>query len=50
MHDIVIGLVINILEFGLEVKGLFHRFRTWPDNVELNYRDYWSCIKSVNVL
>jgi insertion element IS1 protein InsB len=28
MHDIVIGLVINILEFGLEVKGLFHRFRT----------------------
>jgi insertion element IS1 protein InsB len=28
MHDIVIGLVINILEFGLRVKGMFHRFRT----------------------
>ena len=28
MHDIIIGLVINILEFGLEVRGLFHRFRT----------------------
>ena len=28
MHDAVIGLVINILEFGLKVKGMFHRFRT----------------------
>ena len=25
MHDIVIGLVINILEFGLRVKGLVSR-------------------------
>ena len=28
MHDIVIGLVINILEFGLSVKGVAHRFVT----------------------
>ena len=28
MHDIVIGLVINILEFGLNVKRLVRRFRT----------------------
>lgn len=28
MHDIVIGLVINILEFGLDVNVLFRRFRT----------------------
>ena len=26
MHDIVIGLVINILEFGLRVEKLFYRF------------------------
>jgi len=26
MHDIVIGLVINILEFRLRVAGLFYRF------------------------
>ena len=26
MHDIVIGLVINILEFGLRVEGMFYRF------------------------
>ena len=25
MHDIVVGLVINILEFGLRVDGLFNR-------------------------
>jgi insertion element IS1 protein InsB len=30
MHDIVIGLVINILEFGAEVKRLVSRFGTWP--------------------
>ena len=29
MHDIVIGLVINILEFGLRVGGLFYRFGAW---------------------
>ena len=28
MHDIVIGLVINILEFGLDVDCLVHSFRT----------------------
>ena len=28
MHDIVIGLVINILEFGLQVHTLFRIFRT----------------------
>jgi len=28
MHDIVIGLVINILEFGLDVNTLIHSFRT----------------------
>lgn len=28
MHDIVIGLVINILEFGLCVKDCIHGFRT----------------------
>ena len=28
MHDLVIGLVINILEFGLRVGSMFHRFST----------------------
>lgn len=28
MHDIIIGLVINILEFGLDVNRLIHMFRT----------------------
>jgi len=28
MHDLVIGLVINILEFGLCVDALAHQFRT----------------------
>jgi len=28
MHDIVIGLVINILEFGLDICGIIRRFRT----------------------
>ena len=28
MHDLVIGLVINILEFKLDVKRLFRCFRT----------------------
>ena len=28
MHDIVIGLVINILEFGLTALMIVHRFRT----------------------
>ena len=28
MHDIVVGLVINILEFGLSIRGLLHRFDT----------------------
>lgn len=27
MHDIVIGLVINILEFGLDIRRLFYRCR-----------------------
>jgi insertion element IS1 protein InsB len=28
MHDLVIGLVINILEFGLSVRECIHHFRT----------------------
>jgi len=31
MHDIVIGLVVNILEFGLKINGLFNRCRAWPE-------------------
>jgi hypothetical protein len=30
MHDIVIGLVINILDFGLLFGNHFHAFCTWP--------------------
>ena len=31
MHDLVIGLVINILEFGLKVSTALRFCRTWPE-------------------
>ena len=47
MHDIVIGLVINILEFGLRVARLFNGCRVWPSFFYIKSQIYIDICKTL---